>query len=847
MTRISLQEQYDNKDVIQQIYNLKKKQDDMADDVGTAVQKADQALSTASSFKTAIDSVVAEQGRLTEEIGAQTQQIQDIQSMTTTAVNSIRNETQASLSTMENTISAQDLTGMVVGIAGTGKFNVTAQRAKGNVVSNTYDTCKVTKATLGKGALNNSVYVELTLSDGSVVRSGDAVIDISGVEADVHVTGCTLHEGENDHSLYLEFTLNDGSSFRSNTISYDYPGIASSSVPGLVKSGTNEGEVQVTSDGIPSVIGYSTLKAAVEKNATDIATNATNIQANDDAITAIEGQIGSDEAQGTIRGEIASLKAADTAMDARITTNAQGITALDGRVTALDTKVDQAVSTLRTDMQNADTALGTRIDGVVESVNGKMGQWDVKGILDLKYEGSPVTITSYYQDGVLKNVEPYSNNLVYRMQVERAYLTQDDDYITLDLNENGYTVNGIKSSNSTIKVTVYTMPLSEFEDYADPNGRFIMDIGNVLDSDTVSARTLKVNGIEAGSGCQWVFSSSRYAKSSEITAVSNDLTALTQTVDGHTSSITTLTSDVGTAKTDISTIKTDISNLNTQVSAADSKAVAAQSTADSATSLANAAQTTADQALSKAGLNPGWTKQTMTGGISYTTKSVYLDKQFTSNTLVHLVISKSNTTVRADASCTITIDNATKHVTATGFDKDPSAYIDVYYEEIAGDAPNKVDVVAGAYFGMMDVSYTVKTDTVEQKVINIIFNRIAAANQIDLLDAMMSRNLQGQFASTADNDLAVNVIENTLYPDLASEWPYLVSLVDNNENDVYPNAMAVVSFTPSDALSGNYAPIAIVEQPAVSAGLATETTVYVPAKVNTTPATPISMILVSKD
>lgn len=451
MTRISLQEQYDNKDVIQQIYNLKKKQDDMADDVGTAVQKADQALTTASSFQSAIQAVETEQDRLTQEIGAQTQQIQDIQSMTTTAVNSIRNETQASLSTMENTISAQDLTGMVVGIAGTGKFNVTAQRAKGNVVSNTYDTCKVTKATLGKGALNNSVYVELTLSDGSVVRSGDAVIDISGVEADVHVTGCTLHEGENDHSLYLEFTLNDGSSFRSNTISYDYPGIASSTVPGLVKSGANEGEVQVTSDGIPSVIGYSTLKAAVEKNASDIATNATNIQANDDAITAIEGQIGSDEAQGTIRGEIASLKAADTAMDGRITTNTQDITTLEGSVTALDTKVDEAVA----------------------AIANKMARWKFRGRFSCTpNNGSSKQVRSSTDStsGETIEVGTFSEDEIYAVSITSA--SQKECLYKLKLDQSGYVTitpviyeSGSSLQNTAqLSVDLYSMKRAEYTD-----------------------------------------------------------------------------------------------------------------------------------------------------------------------------------------------------------------------------------------------------------------------------------------------------------------------------------------------------------------------------------------------
>ena len=451
MTRISLQEQYDNKDVIQQIYNLKKTQEDMVDSVDAAVTKADQAFSTASSFKTAIDSVVAEQGRLTEEIGAQTQQIQDIQSMTTTAVNSIRNETQASLSTMENTISTQDITGMVVGIAGTGKFNVTAQRPKGNVVSNTYDTCKVTKATLGKGALNNSVYVELTLSDGSVVRSGDAVIDISGVEADVHVTGCTLYEGENDHSLYLEFTLNDGTSFRSNTVSYDYPGIASSTVPGLVKSGANEGEVQVTSDGIPSVIGYSTLKASVEKNKTDIATNATNIQANDDAITAIEGQIGSDEAQGTIRGEIASLKAADTAMDARITTNTNNISTLNGNITALDTKVDDAVT----------------------AIANKMARWKFRGRFSCTpNNGSSKQVRSSTDSTSSETIEvgTFSEDEIYAVSIIST--SQKECLYKLKLDQSGYVTitpviyeSGSSLQNTAqLSVDLYSMKRAEYTD-----------------------------------------------------------------------------------------------------------------------------------------------------------------------------------------------------------------------------------------------------------------------------------------------------------------------------------------------------------------------------------------------
>lgn len=328
MPRISLVEQYNNKDVVSQIYDLRDRIDGYDESIDRALHNSSEALSVSQGFQSEIASVTSRQDR-----------VDDMVSDVRNDMDVLESQMDVSVEDLTTDIRAQDLTGMTVNTAGVGKFNVIASRSKGNVVSNTFDVSKVTSARLANGALTNSFYVEMTLSDGSVIRSSDAVFDITGVEADVHVTGCTLHEGENDHSLYLTFDMNNGSSFRSNTINYDYPNVASTTVPGLVMSGLNEGEVQITATGIPSVIGYQTLKSQVNDHTSAIMTNAQNIETNKNDIKNIEQEIGSDGSQGSIRGEIADLKNKDDDLNTKITTNSTDISNVQDDLTQIQNDV----------------------------------------------------------------------------------------------------------------------------------------------------------------------------------------------------------------------------------------------------------------------------------------------------------------------------------------------------------------------------------------------------------------------------------------------------------------------------------------------------------------------------
>lgn len=315
MARISLQEQYDNKDVIHQIYGLKETVADAMGKIDTAVTTANEASATATSMG----------GRLT-------------------AVE----ESQATASAKADAAVKAEVKGVTVDAEGTDGFSVTLSKAEGSFNSGKFNLGKVKNASIHKGTAPNSIYFQLELTDGTTVRSADAVIDISGVETDIHVTGLTLYEEPDSHGIYAVFAMNDGSTVRSNTITYDYPSTATSNATGLVKGSTADGGVAVGSDGTMSVNGYADLKVRVSGTESRVSRVEDRTNGTESAIETINGT--------TIPGLRSEMTTADTSLRQSIQANTDAIashaTTLDGlnsRASALEDGVNTINGTIGTE------------------------------------------------------------------------------------------------------------------------------------------------------------------------------------------------------------------------------------------------------------------------------------------------------------------------------------------------------------------------------------------------------------------------------------------------------------------------------------------------------------------
>ena len=351
MARISLQEQYDNKDVIHQIYGLKETVSDAIVRIDTAVTTANEASATATSMG----------GRLTTVEGT----INGINTKADNAV-TVANEAtttvenmEARLLTVERSASESaekaDLADKSVPRAvtvmkeGTDGFSISLSKLNGELNSNIFNLGKVRSVAIKDGTALNSIYLELTLTDGTMVRSPDAVISISGVEADIHVTGLTLHEDPESHGIYGVFTLNDGSTVTSNTVTYDYPDIATGNTPGLVKSGSADGSVSVASDGVMTVLGFDSLKSRISSVESKASQNDANI-------TVITGTT-----IPAIQNNVSSLTTKMTDVEEVNTTQNERMATIESDITTKYATLENAISTEASARETKDNQIMTEI------------------------------------------------------------------------------------------------------------------------------------------------------------------------------------------------------------------------------------------------------------------------------------------------------------------------------------------------------------------------------------------------------------------------------------------------------------------------------------------------------
>lgn len=304
MVRISLQEQYDNKDVIQQIKKLK-------DGLSEVTSKGDEAFTVASEAKaTAIgadtkadqaiataDSVTVKTDALQVTVDEHTQSIQAVETQAAQALTdandafdqaSITQTAEAATITMtRGTGSQEQIPFPIASSVQTGMMNAQTYAGIVNLTARV-DKLEASKTVFYVSFSSNSpseaeITSVFTTASGRPPVAGDYVTDIAR----------SLTYGYN------------GSTWIKVDTSADIP-IFTAETPGVIKGSTLDGTVAAEADGTGSVNGWDTVKTSITNNTESIGT--------------INGQIST--IQGTISGietEISGLNSGLNAKQSTIT------------------------------------------------------------------------------------------------------------------------------------------------------------------------------------------------------------------------------------------------------------------------------------------------------------------------------------------------------------------------------------------------------------------------------------------------------------------------------------------------------------------------------------------------
>lgn len=306
MVRISLQEQYDNKDVIQQIKIIK---DDLttvgdtADDAlnqvinantvsGQAMDKADQAITTADSASSKADA-------LQVTVDAHSQAIEAVETQAEQALTDANDAfDQASI-----TQTAEAAT--ITMTRGTGyqeqiPFPIASSVQTGMMNAQTYAGIVNLTARVDKLEASKTVFY-VTFSSDSPSQS-----EITSVFTTASGRPPAAGDYVTDIARALTYGYN-GSTWIKVETSADIP-VFTSETPGLIKGSTADGTVAAEADGTGSVNGWDTVKTSINNHTESIGT--------------INGEI------STIQGSISSIETEISGLNSNLNTKQNNITSV---------------------------------------------------------------------------------------------------------------------------------------------------------------------------------------------------------------------------------------------------------------------------------------------------------------------------------------------------------------------------------------------------------------------------------------------------------------------------------------------------------------------------------------
>lgn len=286
MVRISLQEQYDNKDVIQQIKKIK-------DEVGTATDKADLALSQVMNAETTANSADAKADQAITTANnalSKTDTLQVTVDEHTQSIQAVETQSEQALTDANDAFDQASITqtaeaATITMTRGTGSqeqipFPIASSVQTGMMNAQTYAGIVNLTARVDKLEASKTVFY-VTFSSTSPTDS-ELTSLFTTVSGRAPVAGDYL----TDIAKSLTYGYN-GTNWIKVETSADVP-IFTAEAPGVIKGSTLDGTVAAEADGTGSVNGWDTVKTSITNNTESIGT--------------INGEI------STIQGEVAVLQ-----------------------------------------------------------------------------------------------------------------------------------------------------------------------------------------------------------------------------------------------------------------------------------------------------------------------------------------------------------------------------------------------------------------------------------------------------------------------------------------------------------------------------------------------------------
>lgn len=145
-----------------------------------------------------------------------------------------------------------------------GKFKVRIEREKAALIdSNDYDLSKVNSIELIQGSGPAMVKAQLTLSDGTVLRSDDFLFTSESIGTDVYISSFTFKNGNVDGTISADIGLNNGTTLEANNF-------AVPTDPSVVSTITDLQTRMSAVEKGSGVSGLDALKATMETHTTEI-------------------------------------------------------------------------------------------------------------------------------------------------------------------------------------------------------------------------------------------------------------------------------------------------------------------------------------------------------------------------------------------------------------------------------------------------------------------------------------------------------------------------------------------------------------------------------------------------
>lgn len=270
MVRISLQEQYDNKDVIQQIKKVK-------DEVGTVTGKADQALSQVTDAQTTANSADAKADQAittANNASSKTDALQVTVDGHTQSIQAVELEAEQALTDANDAFDQASITqtaeaATITMTRGTGHqeqipFPIASSVQTGMMNAQTYAGIVNLTARVDKLEASKTVFY-VTFSSSSPSQS-----EITSVFTTASGRAPVAGDYVTDIAKSLTYGYN-GSVWIKVDTSADIP-IFTTETPGVIKGSTLDGTVAAEADGTGSVNGWDTVKTTITNNTESIGT-----------------------------------------------------------------------------------------------------------------------------------------------------------------------------------------------------------------------------------------------------------------------------------------------------------------------------------------------------------------------------------------------------------------------------------------------------------------------------------------------------------------------------------------------------------------------------------------------